>query len=157
MRYLNAIIPTLRSTIIKPKIEKKYSTTGYLNMRMYTKSHEYIDKEEGKSIAKVGISKYASQNVGPILYTETVDEDNIVEKGSVISILETVKSANDVYSPISGIILEKNNKVIEEPYIITNDPLGDGWILKISCNKIDDKELMTDEEYEKYVDKIRGY
>ena len=155
MRYLNAIIPTLRSTIIKLNKLQNYSTTIQLNDIMYTKSHEYIDKEEGKSIAKVGISQYASKNVGAIIYAETIDEDNVVEKGSVIGILETVKAANDIYSPITGIIVEKNNKVIEEPEIIINDPLGDGWILKISCNKIDDKDLMSSEEYEKYVDKIR--
>ena len=119
---------------------------------MYTKSHEYIDKEEGKSIGKIGISKYASERIGEIIYAEMTDDDEAVENGSIIGVLESVKSANDIYAPINCVILEKNRKVIDDPNIISRDPLGDGWIFKVSCNAIDDKELMNSEEYDKYVE-----
>ena len=154
MRYLNAIVPALLSKkkIIKLNKSHHYSTTKQLNKIMYTKSHEYIDKEEGKSIGKVGISKYASERIGEIIFAEMMNDDEAVEKGSIIGVLESVKSANDIYAPISGILLEKNEKVINDPNIISCDPLGEGWICKVSCNSLDDKELMNSEEYDKYVE-----
>lgn len=158
MRYLNAVFPALLSNrkIIKLNKSHHYSTTKQLNSIMYTKSHEYIDKEEGKSIGKIGISKYATERIGEIIYAEMMDDDEAVEKGSLIGVLESVKSANDIYAPISGILLEKNQKVIDDPNIISRDPLSEGWIFKVSCNSLDDKELMNREEYDKYVEEEKN-
>jgi glycine cleavage system H protein len=153
MRYLNAVVPALLSNkkIIKLDKYHHYSTTPKLNRIMYTKSHEYIDKEEGKCIGKIGISKYANESIGEIIYADIMDDD-AVENGSIICVLESVKSANDIYAPIKCVILEKNPKVIDDPNIISRDPLGEGWIFKVSYNKMDDKGLMNSEEYDKYVE-----
>jgi glycine cleavage system H protein len=158
MRYLNAVVPALLSKkkIIKLNKSHDYSTSKQLNKIMYTKSHEYIDKEEGKSIGKVGISKYASEHIGEIIFAEMMDDDEAVEKGSIIGVLESVKSANDIYAPINCVILEKNRKVIDDPNIISRDPKREGWIFKVSCNSLHDNELMNSEEYDKYVEEEKN-
>ena len=76
----------------------------------------------------------------------------MVEKGQAIGVLESVKSANEIYSPVNGIILEHNINLFEKPNLINDDPLGDGWLLKISCVDKSDPELMDSETYAEYIE-----
>jgi len=120
---------------------------------MFTKSHEYI-KFEQNNVAKIGISSYASKSIGDVIFTEFTAEDEAIEKGQTIGILDSVKSVNEIYSPINGIILEQNINVVDNPNIINKDSLGEGWLLKISCVEKSDPEFMDSKTYDKYVESV---
>lgn len=132
-------------------VRRKFSNNDDTCKIMFTKTHEYI-KFEKNNVGKIGISSYASTNVGEVIFTELIPENEAVEKNQPVGILESVKSANEIYSPVNGIILEHNVNIFEKPHIINEDPLGDGWLLKISCVDKSDPELMDSETYEEYVE-----
>lgn len=119
---------------------------------MFTKTHEYI-KFGKNNIGTIGISSYASSNVGEVIFTELIpEEEEVVEKNQAVGVLESVKSANEIYSPVNGTILEHNVNIFETPNLINDDPLGDGWLLKISCVDNSDPELMDSETYAEYIE-----
>jgi glycine cleavage system H protein len=132
-------------------VRRQFSNNDDTCKIMFTKTHEYI-KFGKNNIGTIGISSYASTNVGEIIFTELIPEGEAVEKDQVIGTLETVKSANDIYSSVNGIILEQNIKIFENPHIINDDPLGEGWLVKISCVDKSDPELMDSETYAEYVE-----
>ena len=124
----------------------------------YSNTHEYlkIEKKNGMTIGTIGISTFASKKISEIVYAEIINEGEFVEKNNIIGYLETVKSLNNIYAPINGIILEQNNKIAEHPRLITEDPLGEGWLLKVSCNNLKEDNLMSNEEYHKYIEEIKA-
>ena len=113
----------------------------------YLSSHEWgrIDED---GILTVGISEHAQDLRGDIVFVELPDIGDMLEAEGESAIVESVKAASDVYSPLTGEVIEINEKLIDEPEIINNSPLEDGWFFKI---KIDDdlkyKDLLPEEEY----------
>ena len=113
----------------------------------YLSSHEWgrIDED---GILTVGISEHAQDLLGDRVFVELPDIGDMLEAEGESAIVESVKAASDVYSPLTGEVIEINEKLIDEPEIINNSPLEDGWFFKI---KIDDdlqfKDLLTEEEY----------
>ena len=134
-------------------VSRQFSNKNGSNNIMYTKTHEYIkfDKLKEVDIGTIGISSYATNKVGDIIFVDLIEEDTAVEKSQSIGILESVKSANDIYSPVNGIIFEQNNKVIKTPELINEDPMGEGWLVKISCVDKTDPDLMDQETYNEYI------
>ena len=124
----------------------------------YTKTHEYI-KPIGHNIGRVGISKYASEKLVNIIFVE-FPSDNIiaVDKNTPIVFLESVKSASEVLSPVNGIIHNVNYSLITHDYItkINDDPLNIGWLFDIKYKNNDLTDLMTQAEYDKYIDNIKN-
>jgi glycine cleavage system H protein len=120
---------------------------------MYTKTHEYIkfDKLKEVDIGTIGITSYASGKLGDIVFTDLIEEDTAVEKNQSIGILESVKSANEIYTPVNGIIIEQNLNIIKTPELINEDPMGEGWLVKISCVDKTDPDLMDHETYNEYI------
>ena len=131
-------------------VRRQFSNNDDVCKIMFTKTHEYI-KFGKNNIGTIGISSYASTKVGEIIFTELIPEDVAVEKGQAISLLETAKYATEIYSPVNGIILEHNIKIFVTPEVIKDDPLGEGWLVKISCVDKFDPELMDSETYAEYV------
>ena len=113
----------------------------------YLSSHEWgrIDED---GILTVGISEHAQDLLGDIVFVELPDVGDKLEAEGESAIVESVKAASDVYSPLTGEVVEINEKLLDEPEIINNSPLEDGWFFKI---KIDDDlqftDLLTEEEY----------
>jgi len=134
-------------------IRRQFSKNNDACKIMFTKTHEYI-KFKQNNVAIIGISSYASKNIGEIIFADLTPEDEAIEKNQTIGILESVKSANEIYSPVNGIILEHNVNAIEMPNLINDDSLGEGWLLKISCVDKSDPELMDSKTYDKYVESI---
>ncbi len=130
-------------------VRRQFSNNDDACKTMFTKTHEYI-KFGKNNVGTIGLSSYAS--VGYIIYTELIPEEETVEKGQVIGLLETSKYATEIYSPVNGVILEQNIKVFSTPEVISDDPLGEGWLLKISCVDKSDPELMDSETYAEYVE-----
>jgi glycine cleavage system H protein len=96
----------------------------------------------------VGITDYAQEQLGDIVYLEVPETDKKFLKGDVLAEIENVKSVNNIMAPASGHILEVNDHVLETPEIIKNDPFGKGWILKYNVADINDlSDLMDHQQY----------
>lgn len=116
----------------------------------YSKEHEWV-KVEG-NIAIVGVTDFAQKQLTNIVFVELPENGKMVEAGKQMAVIESVKSVSDVFSPVSGKVIEVNEKLKDNPDIINKDPYGKGWIAKV---KIEDKDelnnLMTAKEYEKFI------
>tara|TARA_B100001113_G_scaffold81324_1_gene64448 strand:+ start:2243 stop:2626 length:384 start_codon:yes stop_codon:yes gene_type:complete len=113
----------------------------------YLASHEWgrIDKE---GILTVGISEHAQDLLGDIVFVELPDIGKELDAEEESAIVESVKAASDVYAPLSGEVIEINEKLLDEPEIVNSSPLEDGWFFKIKLNDSAAFEsLMTEEEY----------
>ena len=115
----------------------------------YSKNDEWIKVEN--DIAIIGITDYAQDQLGDIVYVEEIKKGTNLHKGDVISTIESVKAVSDVYSPISGEIIEVNQDIIEDSSIINKDPFGKGWFAKIKMDQPKElDELMSASEYSEY-------
>ena len=116
----------------------------------YTKDHEYV-RVEGDS-AVVGISDYAQEQLGDVVYVELPAVGKALEKGAEAAVVESVKAASEVYAPVSGEVVEVNGDLEGAPGAINEDPAGKGWFLKLKLkNPSELEELMTEEQYREYV------
>ena len=115
----------------------------------FSKEHEWL-KVEG-DVATIGITKHATEMLGDIVFVELPDIGTSVEKDGKAGVVESTKAASDVYTPISGDVVEKNQSIVDDPAKINSDPENEAWFFKL---KIKDKSeidsLMNKEEYEKF-------
>ena len=117
---------------------------------LYTKEHEWV-KLEG-NFAKVGITNYAQESLGDITFVELPATGSSFEQSKQIATIESVKAASEVYAPVNGTVIEVNSNLEESPEIINESAEDKGWICKINnYNKEDFKDLMTLEEYSKFI------
>ena len=115
----------------------------------FSKEHEWITVDG--DVATIGITKHATEMLGDIVFTELPEKGSSVEKDSTAGVVESTKAASDVYTPISGEVVDINQSIIDDPSKINSDPEGLAWFFKL---KIKDKSeidtLMNREEYEKF-------
>ena len=117
----------------------------------YTKEHEWV-KVDGDT-ATVGISPYAQEQLGDVVFVELPEVGKKVEKGNEMAVVESVKAASEVYAPISGEVAEVNNALTDAPATVNEDALGKGWFAKIKlANKGELDGLMDEAAYKAYVD-----
>ena len=109
----------------------------------FTKDHEWI-RVEGDS-ATVGISKHAEQALGDIVFAEAPEPGRQLSKGGDAAVVESVKAASDVYSPVSGEVTEANQAIADDPAIINRDPEGEGWFFKLRLSDPAEVEGLMDE------------
>ena len=115
----------------------------------YTKTEEWL-KVEG-DIGTVGITDYAQDQLGDIVYLEETEKGTKVKQGKEFTAVESVKAASDISAPISGEIVEVNEKVIEDSSLMNSDPYGEGWVAKIRIESPDElKNIMDDKAYTEY-------
>ncbi len=120
---------------------------------LYTKEHEWISIEDGVGI--VGITEYAQSALGDITFVELPKVDAEVEQFEQFTALESVKSASDIFSPMSGRITEVNEELSEDPGLINRSCYDKGWIAKIEVSDMDEaSNLMTGAEYESYLESL---
>ena len=113
----------------------------------YLASHEWIKLEDDGTVT-VGISDYAQDLLGDIVFVELPEIGQQLEPEKESAVVESVKAASDIYSPVGGEVLEINEKLLDEPEIINNSPYEEGWIFKIQPDDIESiKNLLTAEEY----------
>jgi glycine cleavage system H protein len=116
----------------------------------YSKDHTWVsvDGEEGT----VGITDYAQESLGDIVYVDVPEEDDEVEAGEEVAEVESTKATSSVISPVSGAVIEVNDDIEDSPDTINEDPYGDGWIVKIKLSDTSElKGLMSLQAYEKFV------
>lgn len=115
----------------------------------YTKSDEWLKVED--DIGTVGITDYAQDQLGDIVYLEKIKKGKKLKQGEALTTIESVKAVSDVNTPVTGEVIEVNEKVIEDASIINKEPYGEGWIAKINIDNKDElKNLMSDKEYSEY-------
>jgi glycine cleavage system H protein len=116
----------------------------------YTKEHEWVRVEAG--IGTVGITDHAQQELGDIVYVELPKPGAQVERGKTLGSVESVKAVSDIYSPVSGEVVEINESLAEAPEKINADPHGDAWLVKIRLSApAEAGELLTAAAYETYI------
>ena len=115
----------------------------------FSKEHEWL-KVEG-DVATIGITRHATEMLGDIVFVELPDIGASIEKDGTAGVVESTKAASDVYTPISGEVVEKNQSIVDDPAKINSDPENEAWFFKL---KIKDKSemdsLMNKEEYDKF-------
>ncbi len=117
----------------------------------YTKEHEWV-RLDG-NIATVGITDYAQDSLGDVVYVELPQEGGAVTKNEPFGVVESVKAVSDLYSPVSGSVAEVNDSIVDSPEAINEDPYGDAWMIKVEVSgKGDLSDLMTAEDYQKFIE-----
>jgi len=118
----------------------------------YTKDHEWIKVENG-NVGVCGITNHAQEMLTDIVFVELPEVDFDVLQKDQIGVVESVKAVSDVYSPVSGKIIEVNNELEDSPELINSDPHGAGWIFKIELSDLSElDDLMGEDEYKEYAD-----
>lgn len=116
----------------------------------FTKEHEWV-KTEGE-IAIIGISEYAQKELGDVVYVELPAVGDSIEKGDACANIESVKAVSDIYSPVTGEIVEVNELLGDKPETINKDPYGDGWVFKLRMDDSGELDnLMNAAAYEEYL------
>ncbi len=116
----------------------------------YTKDHEWAQVDE--NIVTVGVTEFAQQSLGEIVYVELPEEGQKVSQGEPFGVVESVKAVSDLYSPVSGTVIEVNTSLTENPSILNDNPMNDGWLIRIEMDS--EKELanlIKSVEYKKLV------
>ncbi|KAF2719781.1 hypothetical protein K431DRAFT_304913 [Polychaeton citri CBS 116435] len=124
---------------------KQFSMSARALEKRYTEDHEWIDLPSGQSIATVGISTYAAKALGDVVYVELPTVDTEVTLGDSIGAVESVKSASDILTPVTGKVVEANSALEEQPSTINKSPEGDGWVAKIEVTNAAELEGLMDE------------
>lgn len=124
----------------------------YPDDRLYYEQHEWIKKVD-ELTALVGISYHAQDSLGDIVFISEPEVGREVSKGEEVAEIESVKAVSQIFTPVSGKIVEVNSEVIESPEIINEDPYEKGWIFKIELSNPEElEELMDAEAYKRFVE-----
>lgn len=117
----------------------------------YLDTHEYV-RLDGE-IATLGISAFAVDQLGDIVFLELPEIGDALEKGESFGTIESVKEVEDMYAPIYGTVIERNEAMIESPELVSEDPYGEGWLLKLRINDADElKDALSANEYRAQVE-----
>ena len=116
----------------------------------FTREHEWI-RVDG-DVATVGISNHAQQALGDIVFAEAPEAGRALAKGQEAAVVESVKAASDVYSPVGGEVIEGNGAIADDPALINRDPEGEGWFFKLKLSDPSELEgLMSEADYREWV------
>tara|TARA_B100001741_G_scaffold277137_1_gene248384 strand:+ start:104 stop:484 length:381 start_codon:yes stop_codon:yes gene_type:complete len=115
----------------------------------YSKEHEWL-KLDG-DIATIGITKHATEMLGDIVFAELPEKGSSVEKDGTAGVVESTKAASDVYTPISGEVVDTNQTIVDDPSKINADPEGEAWFFKLKIKDIKELDaLMNKDDYDKF-------
>lgn len=118
----------------------------------FSESHEWVSAEED-GVVKVGITDHAQSQLGDLVFVELPEEGASVGQGDSCAVVESVKAASDIYSPVTGEIVAINETVVESPELVNSDPYGDGWLFSVRLEDPDEIEgLMDAERYAQHVE-----
>lgn len=121
--------------------------------RYFTDEHEWIEIED--DVATVGITDYAQEQLGDIVFVELPAVGTALDKGGDAAVVESVKAASDVYSPITGEVTEVNETLEEDPALVNSSPEEDGWFFRLSISDSSElKGLMDENGYRAFVDSL---
>lgn len=117
----------------------------------YSKEHEWARPADGR--VTIGITEYAQDALGEVVYVELPRTDSEVSKEATFGVIESVKAVSDLYSPITGKVVEVNSALIDTPEMVNSEPYGDGWLIVAEPEDVAElDELMSAKEYEEFVE-----
>jgi glycine cleavage system H protein len=122
--------------------------------RKYTKEHEWVHVERGAQgdVADVGITDYAQQELGDVVFVELHAPGTQVKQGESFGVVESVKAASDLYAPLSGEVLEANGALADAPELVNKEPYGGGWMIKVRPSDLGELDRLEDAgAYDSYV------
>jgi len=111
----------------------------------YSEDHEWVDAKEDDLVV-IGITDFAQEQLGDLVYVELPEVGDECTKGENISVIESVKAASDLVAPVSGSIIEVNSRLEDEPEIVTEDSMGEGWFIKVKLSDPAELDGLMDEE-----------
>lgn len=120
----------------------------------YTKDHEWLKIEEGK--CRVGVTDYAQKSLHEVVYVDLPSVGKSLTQGVAFGTVESVKAVSELYSPISGEVIERNEKLVNSPELVNQDPYGAGWIVVVKSSRLQDdlKVLMDAQRYVKLLEEV---
>lgn len=119
----------------------------------YTKEHEWARLEED-DVVTVGITDYAQESLGEIVFVELIDEGAQVSQGEAFGTVESTKAVSDLYAPVSGTVIEVNDTLLDSPSLINEDPYEDGWMIRIEMqNPKELEKCLNVSEYKSFIEK----
>ena len=117
---------------------------------VYTKEHEWVESAGG--MATVGITDHAQHELGDIVYVDLPKVGAVLEQGKTLGSVESVKAVSDIYSPVSGEVVEVNELLTSTPEKLNEDPHGDAWLVKVKMSAADEiKQLLSAADYQTYI------
>lgn len=117
----------------------------------YSKDHEWVRVEGNRAV--IGITDFAQDSMGDIVFVELPSEGDTVESEDTFGVIESVKTASDMYSPVSGKVVEVNSEPVDSPEIVNQDPYGKGWLIVVEMSDPSQLEqLMSAKEYQAMVE-----
>ena len=120
-----------------------------MSEKKFSKKHEWVSLEG--DVATVGITKHATEMLGDIVFAELPEKGSNVEKDGTAGVVESTKAASDVYTPVSGEVIDTNQMIVDDPSKINEDPEESAWFFKLKIkDKTEMDSLMNKEEYEKF-------
>ena len=120
----------------------------------YTKEHEWMKVEN--EMCRVGITDYAQKTLHEVVYVDLPTLGRKVTQNASFGTVESVKAVSEIYSPISGEIVERNEKLVNSPELVNEDPYGSGWIVVVKSSRLNDelKSLLSHEDYAKFIEEL---
>ena len=126
----------------------------YPNDRKYSKEHEWAKQDINESLL-VGITDYAQEHLGDIVYLDLPNVGSMLSKMQKLGEIESVKSVSDIFSPVSGEVIEINNIALDSPELVNSDPHNNGWLVRIIVSSASEfEELLTADEYQSFLDSL---
>lgn len=120
-------------------------------MRFFTKTHEWVKVEN--NTATVGITLYAQEQLGDVVYIELPERESELKQHRRLGTIESTKAASEIYSPLSGRVIEVNQELADKPQLVNDDPLGKGWMVKLEISdKSELDSLLSESTYNQIVD-----
>jgi glycine cleavage system H protein len=118
----------------------------------YATTHEWV-RNEGDGIVTVGITEHAQDLLGDMVFVELPEVGETVDAGDDVAVAESVKAASDIYSPVTGEIVEVNEALEDSPELVNSDPYGDGWMFKVKLSDTSELDALLDAEgYQNVID-----
>ena len=122
----------------------------------YAKSHEYVHVEG--DVGTIGITEYAQKELGDVVFVELPQVGTQLEAADELGSIESVKAVSELFSPVSGEVIEINEALADKPELVNTDPWGDGWMIRIRLSDPSEvDELMSAEEYDEFIEKEAGH
>jgi glycine cleavage system H protein len=123
----------------------------------YAKSHEYVHVDPTGDIGTIGITDYAQKELGDVVFVELPKVGAQLEQNEELGSIESVKAVSELFAPVSGEVVEVNERLTAQPELVNTDPYGDGWMVRVKLSNPDEvDDLMNAEDYEEYIEHEAG-
>lgn len=115
--------------------------------RRYAESHEWAKETDTDGVLRIGITDFAQDELGDIIFAELPEEGDELGQGDQFGVIESIKAVSDIYSPVTGTVESVNGEIVDKPELINDDPHGSGWLIEVDTES-DIDHLLTASEYE---------